>query len=80
MNIAAVSAAYDNIRLIRRKIQIEQQLVEDNECGARRDEAMMRGAHLSEDLIRALNDFAALGYEDRIVQMIKTQLNKPSGD
>jgi len=63
-------AAFDNIRLIRKKIQIENVTLRQGSFGAERDMALARVVGLSEDLIRALNDFADLGFEARVAAMI----------
>lgn len=68
--MTAFGAAFDNIRLIRRKIQIEQATIARAEFGAERDQALARVAALSDDLIRAVNDFAELGYEARVAALI----------
>lgn len=64
------AAAYDNIRLVRRKIRIEQEAAAREPVGARRDAAIMRSKDLMEDLIRCMQDFADMGYEEKISEMI----------
>ena len=66
----AFGAAFDNIRLIRKKIQIEQSTLARAPHGAERDIALARLARLSDDLIRAVNDFAELGFEARVAELI----------
>lgn len=61
---------YDNIRLIRRKVNIAQQEVACFGPGPRRDEALMRVVSLTQDLVRAVQDFADLGYEEEVADML----------
>lgn len=68
--MTAFGAAFDNIRLIRKKITIEQETLGQCGSGAERDAALARLAGLSEDLIRAVIDFADLGFEARVAAMI----------
>lgn len=68
--MTAFGAAFDNIRLIRKKIQIEQATVSRAECGPEWDAALARLSFLSDDLVQAVVDFADLGFEARIAAMI----------
>ncbi len=65
-----LATAYDNIRLIRRKVNIAQEEVARQAPGPRRDAAVMRVAALTEDLVRAVQDFADLGYEEQIASFL----------
>jgi len=64
------AAAFDNLRLVRRKIRIEQEAAAREPVGPLRDAAIMRAQDLTEDLIRCLQDFADMGYEERIASII----------
>lgn len=68
--MTAFGAAFDNIRLIRKKIQIEQATLLQSSSRVERDAALARIADLSDNLIRAVSDFADLGYEARVAAMI----------
>lgn len=68
--------AFDNIRLTRRKVNIAQQEIERQDPGPRRDEAVMRAVSLTEDLVRAVQDFADLGYEQELASMLAKTNNK----
>ncbi|WP_375280513.1 hypothetical protein [Pseudooctadecabacter sp.] len=65
-----LSTAYDNIRLIRRKVDIAQRELESLPAGHRRDQGVMRLASLTDDLVRAVQDFAEMGYEEQVFQML----------
>lgn len=65
-----LATAYDNIRLIRRKVRIAQDEVARLSQGAHRDEAVVRVSKLSEDLVRAVQDFAELGYEEELAELL----------
>lgn len=68
-----LSTAYDNIRLIRRKVDIAQQELENLPSGPQRDQGVMRLAKLTDDLVRAVRDFAELGYEEQVFQLLADQ-------
>ena len=68
--MAARRMAYDNIRLLRRKIGIAQDEVARLNSGAQRDAAVMRLAALTDELVRALQDFADLGYEEEVAEIL----------
>ena len=74
----AFSAAYDNIRLMRRKIRIAQEAADSEIPGIARDEAVIRVAALSEELIRLLHDFADMGFEECVAEMIATEGQRPA--
>lgn len=65
-----LSTAYDNIRLIRRKVDIAHQELASLPAGHRRDQGIMRLAALTEDLVRAVRDFAEMGFEEQVFQML----------
>ena len=62
--------AFDNIRLTRLKVHIAQEEVTRYASGPRRDEAVVRVALLTEDLLRAVQDFADLGYEEVVANIL----------
>ncbi len=62
--------AYDNIRLLRRKVNIAQDEVARLTVGPQRDAAVVRVAALTDDLVRALQDFADMGYEEDVARLI----------
>lgn len=68
--MTAFGAAFDNIRLIRKNIPIEQATLLQSSSLVERDAALARIAVLSDNLIRAVSDFADLGYEVRVAAMI----------
>ena len=65
-----VATTYDNIRLIRRKVGIAQQEVASIDPGSRRDQAVVRLVSLTQELVRAVQDFADLGYEEEVAKML----------
>ena len=65
-----LATTYDNIRLIRRKVGIAQQEVASIEPGPRRDQAVVRVVSLTQELVRAVQDFADLGYEEKVAEML----------
>ena len=65
-----LATAYDNIRLTRRKVNIAQEEIARHRSGPRRDEALMRAASLTEELVRAVQDFADLGYEKEVAAIL----------
>ena len=69
--MTTIETAYDNIRLIRRKINIAQEDVKRQTPGPRRDAAVMRVASLTSDLLRAVQDFADLGFEEEVACILK---------
>ena len=71
-----LATTYDNIRLIRRKVNIAQQEVACFEPGPRRDEALKRVVSLTQDLVRAVQDFADLGYEEEIADMLASSADR----
>ncbi len=64
-----LSAAFDNIRLLRRKIRIEKEIVARS-AGSERDEALVRSQDLINDLLRALDDFAEMGFEKQVSELL----------
>lgn len=66
-----ISAAFDNVRLIRRKLRIEHETIAREPIGPNRDAAVMRAKDLTDDLIRALQDFADMGYEEEVSLVLK---------
>ena len=70
MGLTTISAAYDNIRLIRRKIRIAQDQMTPLPQGAQRDAAIKQLSDLTRDLIHAMQDFADAGFEDDVAQML----------
>jgi len=66
--MSTITAAYDNIRLLRRKIDIAEGQLSEMSPGAERDASVIRLANLTQDLVRALHDFAAMGYEEEIAE------------
>lgn len=65
-----IEAAYDNIRLLRRKVRIAQEAAAHETSQIARDEAVMRLADVTDDLLRALQDFADLGFEEHVAKMV----------
>lgn len=72
--MTAICAAFDNIRLIRRKVRIAEIEIKDLNPGPKRDMAMLRLSRLTTDLLRALNDFAELGYEEEVAKMLEQSM------
>lgn len=68
--MTALAKAYDNIRLLRRKVEIAQAEDRSLLTPSERDKAMVHLNHLKDDLVRALNDFADLGFEEEIAEII----------
>lgn len=76
--MTALASAYDNIRLTRRKVNIAQEEIARHAPGPRRDQAVMRVVSLTEDLVRAVQDFADLGFEEEIASILvhPTEVNR----
>lgn len=68
--MATIDRAFDNIRLIRRQIRIAQLEAKELAVGAQRASALLRLSNLTDDLIRALNDFSDLGYEQQVADIL----------
>lgn len=75
--MTALATAYDNIRLTRRKVSIAQEEIGRQEPGPRRDEAVMLAVTLTEDLVRAVQDFADLGYEEELATILAKKHDVP---
>ena len=75
--MTAIGTAYDNIRLIRRKIDLAEREVAELPHGPQRDATVIRMTNMTQDLVRALHDFAELGYEEQIAQQISLSLDEP---
>lgn len=71
-----LATAYDNIRLMRRKVNIAQEDVARHPVGPGRDAAVMRVADLTGDLIRAIQDFADMGYEAEVADILARGTNE----
>ncbi|SLN58190.1 hypothetical protein [Pseudooctadecabacter jejudonensis] len=69
--MSPLAAAYDNIRLIRRKVDIAQGELEGLPIGSRRDDGIVRVAKLAEELVRAVQDFADMGYEEEVLRLLE---------
>ncbi len=74
--MAPLANAYDNIRLARRKVTIAQQEIARHAPGPRRDLAVLQAASLTEDLVRAVQDFAELGFEHEVATMLTHQVER----
>lgn len=72
-----IAAAYDNIRILRFRIGLQEQILTDNPPDSTRGQAAsrVRGA-LLEDLLCALNDFAALGFEEDVADLLNDGVAK----
>ncbi|MCF2872101.1 hypothetical protein L0664_13580 [Octadecabacter sp. G9-8] len=66
--MTTICAAFDNIRLIRRKIRIAEEELDAIPQGTQRDASLIRLSNLTQDLVRALHDFAELGYEEVVAE------------
>lgn len=64
--MTTIDTAFDNIRLIRRKIRIAETELAEIPLGSQRDASLIRLSNLTQDLVRALHDFADLGYEEEV--------------
>lgn len=72
--MTALSAAYDNIRLLRRKIAIAEEELDALSAGNKRDASMIYMSNLTKDLVRALHDFADMGYEEDVARSISAPM------
>jgi hypothetical protein len=68
--MTTIATAYDSIRLIRRKICIAEAELSNMPLGPQRDATVMQLTNLTRDLVRALHDFAAMGYEEDVADML----------
>ena len=66
--MTTISAAFDNIRLLRRKIRISEVELEDIPVGSQRDASLIRLTNLTRDLVCALHEFAELGHEEEVAR------------
>jgi hypothetical protein len=73
--MTTISAASDNIRLIRRKIVIAEREVEDVPQGSQRDASVIWLVHLTRELVRALHDFEEMGFEDIVAEQLSASSN-----
>lgn len=69
-NMTPLAAAYDNIRLIRRKIRIAQEEIGGQASRSERDAAIMQLSSLTDDLVTAVQDFADAGFEEQVAGML----------
>ncbi len=74
--MTSICTAYDNIRLIRRKISIENDEILGSEFGAMRDASIARLSDLKNDLVRAVQEFAELGHEQKVSDLIAPRLDQ----
>lgn len=72
-DMTSLAAAYDNIRLIRRKIAIARRAATLGGPNADRDAAIVRAASLADDLVDAVQDFADAGFEQQVVDLVADQ-------
>lgn len=72
-DMTSLAAAYDNIRLIRRKIAIARQAVALEGPNAARDAAIIQVASLADDLVDAVQDFADAGFEQQMADLVADQ-------
>ena len=77
-DMTSLTNAFDNIRLTRRKVSIAQDEIARYGPGPRRDEAVVRAATLTADLVRAVQDFAELGYEKEVAALLGHSLDHVS--
>lgn len=74
--MTSLGAAYDNIRLLRRKIAIAEEQLVDLPHGSHRDEVVMQVSNLTHDLVRALHDFADMGYEEDVARAVSAPMSQ----
>lgn len=68
-----LAAAYDNIRLMRRKIRIVQDELSAASTRPARDAALVQLSDLTDDLVRAVQDFADAGFEEELAALIENR-------
>lgn len=74
----SASEVFDTIRLTRRKVQIARDAVRNHAPGPRRDEAVLRAAILTEELLCAIQKFAQLGFEEDVARLLQNSEPPPS--
>lgn len=66
-----LAAAFHNISMMRRKIEDAQDSITSLDAGPQRDAAIAQLTALISDLVRGVQDFAALGFENDVADLIE---------